>query len=260
MLFRSEYSAGMAGELASHQVDVADWMFGSAPESVVGVGDQSFIFDGRDIMDNIQMIYKYPARADGKGSKKFSCSYISTNSHLPYFNSTRTEFGELIMGTAGSVEITVGDDNNPALATWFREPTPPPTVTKAGAVKENYVAGATMVAAGSQKGVPILLEKDANHSNDSFLTSEMKYARRYLYSKGVLVPEEGRNPVDIQFDRFFECVKSGAKPTADVEVGLADSTAVILSNMAMEQDRKVYFNEMDKLGKGSDSKANAKKA
>jgi len=255
-----DYSAGMAGELASHLLDVADWMFGSAPESVIGVGDHSFIFDGRDIMDNIQMIYKYPARADGKGSKKLSCSYISTNSHCPYFNSTRTEFGELIMGTAGSVEITVGDDNNPALATWFREPTPPPTVTKAGAVKENYVAGATMVAAGSQKGVPILLEKDANHPNDSFLTGEMKYARRYLYSKGVLIPEEGRNPVDIQFDRFFECVKTGAKPTADVEVGLADSTGVILSNIAMEQDRKVYFSEMDKLGKGAEAKPAGKKA
>ena len=36
-------------------------MFGSAPEYVVGVGDHSYIFDGRDIMDNIQMIYKYPA-------------------------------------------------------------------------------------------------------------------------------------------------------------------------------------------------------
>jgi hypothetical protein len=126
-------------------------------------------------------------------------------------------------------------------------------------VKEKYVAGATMVAAGSQKGVPILLEKDANHPDDSFLTSEMKYARRYLYSKGVLVPEEGRNPVDIQFDRFFECVKTGSKPLADVEVGLADSTAVILSNMAMEQDRKIYFNEMDKLGKAPENKA-AKKA
>lgn len=117
-----------------------------------------------------------------------------------------------------------------------------------------------MVAAGSQKGVPILLEKDQNNSGDSFLTSEMKYARRYLYSKGVLIPEEGRNPVDIQFDRFFDCVKSGAKPLANVEVGLADSTGVILSNIAMEQDRKVYFSEIEKMLPGSEAKAPAKKA
>lgn len=250
-----EYSGGMSAELASHQLDVADWMFGSGPEYVIGVGDHSFIFDGRDIMDNIQMIYKYPARADGKGAKKLSCSYISTNSHLPYFNSTRTEFGELIMGTAGSVEITVGDDDHPALATWFREPTPPPSVTQAGAVKENHVAGATMVAAGAQRGVPILLARDEQNPNDSFLTSEMKFARRYLYSKGVMVPEEGRNPVDIQFDSFFECVKTGAHPKADVEVGLADSIAVMLSNMAMEEQRRIYFNEIEKMGVPAAKKA-----
>ncbi len=33
-----------------------------------------------------------------------------------------------------------------------------------------------------------------------------------------------------------------------LELGLADSVAVMLSNMAMDQDRKVQFNEIDKLG------------
>ncbi len=239
-----EYSGGMTAELASHQLDIADWLFGSSPEYVVGVGGHDFIFDGRDIMDNIQMIYKYP-----KG-RKVSCSYISTNSHLPYFNSTRTEFGELIMGTAGSVEITIGDDTHPAIATWFREPSPPPTVTKAGEKKEHYVAGATMVAAGAQKGIPILLENDQVTGSEGFLDREMKFARRYLYSKGVMIPEEGRNPVDIELETFFENVRNGKRPKADLEVGLADSTAVILSNIAMEQERKVYFNEINSMGKG----------
>jgi hypothetical protein len=31
-------------------------------------------------------------------------------------------------------------------------------------------------------------------------------------------------------------------------VGLADSTAVILSNLAMDEGRRVYFNEIDKMG------------
>jgi predicted dehydrogenase len=243
----------MAAELASHQLDVADWYFGASPEYVVGVGDHSFIFDGRDIMDNIQMIYKYPK------NQKVICSYISTNSHLPYFGGERTEFGECIMGTAGSVEITVGDDNHPAIATWFREPTPPPAVTKAGSVKENHVAGATMVAGAASKGVPILLPRDEQGAGDSFLTSEMKFARRYLYSKGIMIPEEGRNPVDIEFDKFFEDVKTSGHPRADVEVGLADSTAVILSNIAMEEQRRVYFNEIDKLG-AARSEPKAKKA
>ena len=31
---------------------------------------------------------------------------------------------------------------------------------------------------------------------------------------------------------------------------MADSVAVILSNMAMDEGRKVYFNEIEKMGKG----------
>ena len=39
---------------------MADWMFGSTPEFVVGVGGLNFIKDGRNIYDNIQLIYQYP--------------------------------------------------------------------------------------------------------------------------------------------------------------------------------------------------------
>ena len=42
----------------------------------------------------------------------------------------------------------------------------------------------------------------------------------------------------------------GAVFRADVEVGLADSVAVILSNLAMDEGRKVYFNEIEKMGRG----------
>ena len=238
-----EYSGGMAAELASHQMDVADWMFGSTPEYIVGVGGHDYIFDGRDINDNIQLIFKYPK------AQKFIGTYISTNSHLPMFNSTRTEFGEVIMGTEGSVEITVGDDNHPALAVWFREPAQP-HVTKAGSGEKKWQAGATMVAAGSQKGFPIMMYRDEVTSNDGFIDRELKFGRRWLYTKGIATPEEPRNPVDIELESFFDSCRDGKRPKADVEVGLADSTGVILANLAMDQERRVYFNEMEKMGRG----------
>jgi hypothetical protein len=62
-------------------------------------------------------------------------------------------------GTEGAVEITVGDDEQPVDAIWYREPSPPPSVRKAGDPK-TYVAGATMVAQGALKGVPILPRRD----------------------------------------------------------------------------------------------------
>ena len=242
-LFR-EYSGGLAAELASHQIDVADWMFGSGPEYVIGVGGLDVRKDGRDIYDNIQLIYKYP-----KG-QKVTYSAISTNAHLPYFNATRAEMGECIMGTEGAVEITVGDDKAMPIAMWFKEP-PQPKVTPAGAVKENWKAGATMVAGGVAKPLPIVAQRDEFTGKESFMEREMKFARRWLYTKGVMVPEEPRNPVDTELESFFNNCRDGGRPLADMEVGLADSTAVILSNLAMDLERRVYFNEIDKMGRGA---------
>ncbi len=239
-----DMSGGLAAELASHQVDVADWMFGSRPESVVAVGGHEFIFDGRDIADNAQLIFRYP-----KG-KKLVATYISTNSHVPMFGGTRTEFGEIIMGTEGAVEITVGDDTHPAMAVFYPEP-PRPEVTHAAGKEKKWSAGATMVSVGAQKGMPVLLAKDELSPNDSFLESELKHGRRLLYSKGIMAPEEGRNPVDLELEGFFNSVRTGTRPKADLEVGLSDSTAVMLSNIALEEDRKVLFTEMDKMGLGN---------
>jgi len=87
--------------------------------------------------------------------------------------------------------------------------------------------------------------------SESFFTREAKFARRWLTSKGVILQEEQRNPVDAELDSFFEICRSGKRPLADLETGLADSVAVILSNMAMDEGRKVYFNEMEKLGRGT---------
>jgi hypothetical protein len=63
-----------------------------------------------------------------------------------------------------------------------------------------------------------------------------------------MVQEEQRNPVDTELESFFDCCRSGQTPKANLDVGMADSVAVMLSNQAMDEGRKVYFNEIDKMG------------
>src|SRR6202171_3056330 len=189
-LYRS-MSGGLTAELTSHQVDVSDWMFGSSPEFVMGLGSLDTLKDGRDVYDNIQLIYKYPQ------GQKLTYSSISTNQFLPFFNGNRPEMGEIIMGTDGTVEITVGDDVHPAIAWWYREPPRTTTVAKAGDKKESFVAGATMVAAGGANGpIPIMTSDLEFSGHDGFLNREVKFARRWLTTKGVMLQEEQRNPVD----------------------------------------------------------------
>jgi hypothetical protein len=96
----------------------------------------------------------------------------------------------------------------------------------------------------------LLLPKDSAEANDSFLMRESKFARRWLYSKGIMAPEEDRNPVTVELEDFFLCCKDPAnhKPKSNLEIGLNDSIAVILSNLAMDEHRRVDFSEMQTLG------------
>jgi predicted dehydrogenase len=238
-------SGGLTAELGSHQMDVAEWMFGTPPEFIVGIGGLNFIRDGRDIYDNIQLLFQYPR------GQKFIYTSITTNRHLSLFGGQRTEFGECIMGTEGTIEITVGTDAEPAIALWYPEPKPPAEPTPASkGKKEVAIAGASLATTGKgARGYPILLERDEFRGNESFLEKELKFARRWLYAKGVMLPEEDRNPVDVQMESFFDCCRTGRKPLADLEVGLADSATVILSNLAMDEGRRVYFNEIEKMGR-----------
>jgi predicted dehydrogenase len=242
-VFRS-MSGGLTAELTSHQVDVADWMFGSQPDFVMGLGSLDTLKDGRDVYDNIQLIYRYP-----KG-QKMTYSSVSTNSFLPYFNAGRAEMGEIIMGTDGTVEITVGADGQPPIAWWYREPPKAAAETSKAGEKKAFVAGATMVASGGAATPIPIMTADMNFTGkESFLDKEVKFAKRWLTTKGVMVQEEQRNPVDVELESFFDCCRTGQTPKANLEVGMADSIAVILSNQAMDEGRKVYFNEIEKMGK-----------
>ena len=240
-----EYSGGLAAELASHQIDIADWIFGSSPEFVIGIGGLDTWKDGRDVFDNIQLIYKYPQ------GRKVIYSAISTNVHLPFLESTRPEFGELIMGTGGAIEITVGDgESNMPTAMWFREPSKV-SAQKAEGKAPATAAGASYALGNSQRGLPLIMATDQLKigPNDSFLRREMKFAQRWLYTKGVMVSDEDTNPAETQLESFFNDCHNTSHPKADLEVGLRDSTAVMLSNICMDEERRVDFKEIETLGK-----------
>ena len=240
-LFR-EFSGGLTAELASHQVDVADWFFGAHPDFVLGLGSLDTWRDGRDINDNIQLIYGYP------NGRKLIYSAISTNQHLPILGGQHAEFGIVVMGTAGAIEITAGSDDALPTALWYKEPIPT-MFSPAAQERAEKKAGTAFTQARTQKGIPIISpDTEVDWQNDSFLTRESKLARGWLYSKGIMLPQEDRNPVDNELHSFFADLRSGSRPKADVEVGLADSTAVMLSNLAMDENRRVLFSEIDQMG------------
>ncbi|MFC1660954.1 Gfo/Idh/MocA family protein [Gemmatimonadota bacterium] len=90
-----EYSGGLLAELGSHQIDVANWIFGEPPKSVVGTGAVTFYDDGRETFDNVQAVYTYPSG----GTHVFS-SIIGNH---------KVGYQVNIYGTGGTVELTLED-------------------------------------------------------------------------------------------------------------------------------------------------------
>ncbi len=126
-----------------------------------------------------------------------------------------------------------------------------PSCPPSKAPEKPAAAGATFALGAGQKGMPIAMATGelAIRQNDSFFNRESKFAKRWLYSKGIMTDDEDRNPVETELESFFNDTRTGGHPKADLEVGLADSKAVILSNLCLDQDRKVQFSEFDKLGR-----------
>src|SRR6185295_17888780 len=57
-------SGGLMTELATHQVDVMNWFMGTVPSRVYASGGQDYWRDGREIEDNVAVIYEYEIGRD----------------------------------------------------------------------------------------------------------------------------------------------------------------------------------------------------
>lgn len=89
-----EYSLGLMTELASHQVQVANWALGATPLAVAGIGSINYWKDGRTVYDNVNLLYEYPGG--------ITLMYDSMSSNR--------KFGleEIIMGDKGTMELETG--------------------------------------------------------------------------------------------------------------------------------------------------------
>ena len=235
-----KYSGGLCAELMSHQVDVADWMLDAVPNSVMGVGGLDYWKDGRDIYDNIQLIFEYPE------GRKLLYSAIMTNRHVEGRRVPGDGCREIIMGTDGTIEITLipyGD------GMWFRDPMKVRMGAQKKQAEEEWVAGATVADTLEQgDGLPIIPNiKDLSSPEVGFVEKEIEFAKRWLYQKGIIVPSEDKDPEYKELERFLLDVRDSGHPNADIEVGLQDSIAVILAQKCMEEERKIHFSEIDAM-------------
>jgi len=89
-----DYSEGLMTELGSHQIQVANFIKKDFPRKVAGTGSINHWSDGREVFDNVNLIYEY---ADGS-----SLVYDSMISNAHY------GLEEQVMGPKGTMELETG--------------------------------------------------------------------------------------------------------------------------------------------------------
>jgi predicted dehydrogenase len=90
-----EFSGGLLAELGTHHIHLANQVFNDMPESVIGTGGIDYWKDGREVPDNVQVVYRYP------GGRTLFFSAITTN---------RLEGAQIrVYGTGGTIVFTQAD-------------------------------------------------------------------------------------------------------------------------------------------------------
>jgi predicted dehydrogenase len=150
-----EFSGGLAAELGSHQIDVANWVFGALPETVIGSGGIDYWKDGRDVDDNIQVVFRYP------GGRSLVFSSLTENHKVGN--------QQWVYGDEGSVELTMED------GAFYYEKDRRKTAGPAGAeiVERGVTTGATYSPRGDMPyrgpGAPIKPPLDGPQGDPTFL-------------------------------------------------------------------------------------------
>jgi len=257
----NEYSGGLMTEFASHQIDVANMVLAKPPaegeghtviypHSVCGMGGLDYPRykrqKGRDSTDNVHTIFTYyvPFRerrrkpdgttewvwTDEKYAVRFTYMSLMTNELLGP--------SEIILGDEGSIEVSLagGDFWKEAKALANADNVKEGTNPKSKHQKAILKTGATIAAV--KKGIrppdmEIMTEKD-----------------RTDWTEFVGKMAGGHSPQEtmLAIDDYLQCIRKARDGqsyhvSANVDVGMAGAVAAIMGNMAMREERTVYWKE-----------------
>ena len=188
-------SQGLMAELGSHQIDVGIWMIGQVPSAVGGIGGLDYWKDGRDIFDNVQIVFEFP------NGVKYTFQSLTTNQ----FDGAT----EQIMGTKGTMILSEGP------CTFYREPKTDEEIWESMAKKEatDGKGGITLDASKSPR-----LQKEA--AEGSSIADEIANLKKDAYT--------------LELEDFFQTLRDGHEPMCSARVGLETCLAAIKANEAME--------------------------
>lgn len=214
-----ESSGGLMTELATHQIDIAQWFLGAPPTRVMATGGNEYWRDGRDVEDSVALIYEYKmkpgmpgyqaisARSEYQKKTKINKPYIVRATYTSISANGKLGASELIQGDRGSFELTEKD------CLIFGEPAIKAEEERAKK-KLSAKAAAEAITSGKSLGLP----------NDA-------------YKNGYPIKVFNDKSVDqLQFEAFAKHIQTGGTPKANQMVGLYAAIAGLSGLAALHGD------------------------
>jgi predicted dehydrogenase len=197
-----DYSGGQMTNWGAHHLDIARWALGAAaPLAVAGFGGRYAIRDGGETPDVQQVLYNFPAPANAQPGASKGCVVSWTTREV----NQGERLGLMFHGTKGTLEL---GRNGFAIK--------PETWT--GDLDRQTSSEAAGNATGGSNG-------QAEARKPAIEPMEVK--------GGNLEQQHVRN--------FLDCVKSRARPNADVEDGHLSAVMCHLGNIATRLGRSITW-------------------
>ncbi|MEC7776165.1 MAG: Gfo/Idh/MocA family oxidoreductase [Planctomycetota bacterium] len=265
----SEYSGGLTTEFATHQIDVANWFFGEgdhvgvAPHSVRGYGGVDWYYqDARDTHDNVHLIftYKVPAvqrDAFGRVKKDSAGKFVYEKDSSGGIRNREVTFdymctmanahvgpSELMLGRYGTIQVSLagGEFWKEKKARQDESRIAEGTNPRRSHQKKILKSGATMAQLGGKPADQVLEENPLPHHEKHWSHFIEPIEGAYDKIETLLAVES-----------FHKCVRLSRAGSpfndelrADARVGMNSAIAALMANIAMREDRTVYWDEFSK--------------
>lgn len=203
-----EYSGGLMTELASHQLELGTWVLKSLPDYIMGCGDITFWKDGRDVFDNVNVIYHYP-----NGVRMTFESIISNKFY---------GMDEEILGHKGTIELAKGKY-------YFEEVKPAPGIQQLVNQIEHKVFDVVPVAG------PSWVPETATENKGEFIMGKV------MVSDGQSTTGAVGDGSEELVASFCDSVITGKPIPVLVEEAYYASILALLGLQAMEERRILNF-------------------
>jgi len=257
----SEYSGGLTTEYATHQIDVANWYFGTHPHSVCGYGGVDwYIDDARDTHDNIHLVFTYrvpvverhrftgrPLRgADGRpiyrqGPDEKPLMRTTTFDYMSTMANAFLGPSEIIFGRYGTIQLSLAGGEF-----WKEKKALSDPYRIAEGTNPRRAQQKSLLKSGISKAVSLRPEPGELLDEPALEGGKQHWSR-------FIEPIEGaydKIETLLAVESFLKCVRRSRQGEdfeqelkATARVGMESAVAALMANIAMRENRTVFWRE-----------------